>query len=116
MQPQLTPEQQQAQLIAAKERERADNSRFASNLVYSHLAEQQQQQPAAVVAYRSISLCGVVALRVRLLVKSAWGRAMRPTSQEKRRLSLADPNNSNNTKFTDFAFSQLRRGRSDQGS
>ncbi|MGA7291125.1 MAG: TrbI/VirB10 family protein [Terriglobales bacterium] len=42
MQPQLTPEQQQAQLIAAKERERTDNSRFASNLVYSHLAEQQQ--------------------------------------------------------------------------
>ncbi len=32
---QLTPLQQQAQLIAAKERERADNSRFASNLVYS---------------------------------------------------------------------------------
>jgi type IV secretion system protein VirB10 len=33
MPPQPTPEQQQAQLIAAKERERADNSRFASNLV-----------------------------------------------------------------------------------
>jgi type IV secretion system protein VirB10 len=45
MPPQLTPEQQQAQLIAAKERERADNSRFASNLVYSRIAEQQQQQP-----------------------------------------------------------------------
>ncbi len=43
MPPQLTPEQQQAQLIAAKERERADNSRFASNLVYSRLAEQPQQ-------------------------------------------------------------------------
>ena len=41
--PQLTPEQQQAQLIAAKERERADNSRFASNLVFS--AQQQSQQP-----------------------------------------------------------------------
>ena len=41
---QLTPVQQQAQLIAAKERERADNSRFASNLVYSHLPEQPQQQ------------------------------------------------------------------------
>jgi type IV secretory pathway VirB9-like protein len=41
MPPQLTPEQQQAQLIAAKERERADNSRFASNLVYSRLAEQR---------------------------------------------------------------------------
>ena len=32
-QPQLSPEQQQAQLIAAKERERGDESRFASNLV-----------------------------------------------------------------------------------
>jgi type IV secretory pathway VirB10-like protein len=39
---QLSPEQQQAQLIAAKERERADDSRFASNLVYSRSAEQQQ--------------------------------------------------------------------------
>jgi hypothetical protein len=44
MQMQLTPVQQQAQLIAAKERERADNSRFASNLVYSRSAEQPQQQ------------------------------------------------------------------------
>src|SRR5580704_1186262 len=35
MPPQLTPAEQQAQLIAAKERERADNSRFASNLVFS---------------------------------------------------------------------------------
>src|SRR6202161_582401 len=33
-QPQLSPEQQQAQLIAAKERERADESRFPSNLGY----------------------------------------------------------------------------------
>ena len=44
MPPQLTPEQQQAQMIAAKERERIDNSRFSSNLVYSRLAEQQQPQ------------------------------------------------------------------------
>jgi type IV secretory pathway VirB10-like protein len=44
MEMQLTPVQQQAQLIAAKERERADNSRFASNLVYSRLPEQPQQQ------------------------------------------------------------------------
>ncbi len=41
---QLTPLQQQAQLIAAKERERADNSRFASNLVYSRSVEPPQQQ------------------------------------------------------------------------
>ena len=41
---QLTPVQQQAQLIAAKERERADNSRFASNLVYSRSADPPQQQ------------------------------------------------------------------------
>jgi len=44
MQMQVTPVQQQAQLIAAKERERADNSRFASNLVYSRSVEQAQQQ------------------------------------------------------------------------
>jgi type IV secretory pathway VirB10-like protein len=44
MQMQLTPVQQQAQLIAAKERERSDNSRFASNLVYSRAADPPQQQ------------------------------------------------------------------------
>ena len=44
MQMQLTPVQQQAQLIAAKERERVDNSRFASNLVYSRSAAPPQQQ------------------------------------------------------------------------
>jgi type IV secretory pathway VirB10-like protein len=43
MPPQLTPAQQQAQIIAARERERADNSRFASNLVFSE--QQQPQQP-----------------------------------------------------------------------
>ena len=41
-QPQLTPEQQQAQQIAAKERERADESRFASNLVYVRGSDQPQ--------------------------------------------------------------------------
>jgi len=41
---QLTPVQQQAQLIAAKERERSDNSRFASNLVYARTDLQSQQQ------------------------------------------------------------------------
>jgi type IV secretory pathway VirB10-like protein len=47
-QAQLTPDQQQAQMIAAKERERVDNARFASNLVYSGAVEQPQQpsQPA----------------------------------------------------------------------
>jgi type IV secretory pathway VirB10-like protein len=44
MQTQLTPVQQQAELIAAKERERADDSRFASNLVYSRSADPPQQQ------------------------------------------------------------------------
>jgi type IV secretion system protein VirB10 len=50
VQPQLSPEQQQAQLIAAKERERADESRFASNLVYARAMEQQQQAPGQVPA------------------------------------------------------------------
>ncbi len=44
MQMQLTPVQQQAQLLAAKERERADDSRFASNLVYSRAADPPPQQ------------------------------------------------------------------------
>jgi type IV secretion system protein VirB10 len=43
VQPQLTPEQQQVQQLAAKERERADESRFASNLVYSRPPDQPQQ-------------------------------------------------------------------------
>jgi type IV secretory pathway VirB10-like protein len=46
-QPQLTPEQQQAQQLAAKERERADESRFASNLVYARPPDQPQQQNQA---------------------------------------------------------------------
>jgi type IV secretion system protein TrbI len=51
-QPQLSPEQQQVQQLAAKERERADESRFASNLVYARPPEQPQpqgqlQQPGA---------------------------------------------------------------------
>jgi type IV secretion system protein VirB10 len=51
MQMQLTPLQQQAQLIAAKERERADNSRFASNLVYSRSADPPpQQQQGQIIA------------------------------------------------------------------
>ena len=43
MQMQLTPDQHQAQMIAAKERERLDNSRFASNLVFARPPEQAQQ-------------------------------------------------------------------------
>jgi type IV secretion system protein VirB10 len=44
MQLQLTPEQQQAQIIAAKERERVDNSRFASNLVFARPPDQAQSE------------------------------------------------------------------------
>ena len=50
MQMQPTPVQQQAQLIAAKERERADNSRFASNLVYSRSADPPQPQSQVMPA------------------------------------------------------------------
>jgi type IV secretory pathway VirB10-like protein len=46
----LTPVQQQAQLIAAKERERANDSRFASNLVYSRASEQAPQLGQGVAA------------------------------------------------------------------
>jgi len=50
LQMQPTPVQQQAQLIAAKERERADDSRFASNLVYSRPADPPQQQSQVMPA------------------------------------------------------------------
>jgi type IV secretion system protein VirB10 len=53
MQAQATPEQQQAQLIAAKERERADDSRFASNLVYFRDSEPPQQQGQMMPAAQS---------------------------------------------------------------
>jgi type IV secretion system protein VirB10 len=49
-QPQLTPEQQQAQQIAAKERERADESRFASNLVYARGPDQPQRATGPVTS------------------------------------------------------------------
>jgi type IV secretion system protein VirB10 len=49
-QPQLSPEQQQAQQIAAKERERADESRFASNLVYARAPDPPQQAPGQTAA------------------------------------------------------------------
>ena len=45
---QLSPEQQQAQLIAAKERARADDARFASNLVYCSLLPNSHSKRNAV--------------------------------------------------------------------
>jgi type IV secretory pathway VirB10-like protein len=43
-QPQLTPEQQQQQALANKERELSFDSRFASNLAYSSSKEEEQRQ------------------------------------------------------------------------
>jgi type IV secretory pathway VirB10-like protein len=45
-QPQLSPEQQETQQLAAKERERLYTSRFASNIAYSRQEGQQQQGSA----------------------------------------------------------------------
>src|ERR1700741_3778764 len=46
VQPQISPEQQQAQQLAAKERELAYNARFASNLVYTQ-ANAPQAAPSS---------------------------------------------------------------------
>jgi hypothetical protein len=48
-QQQLTPEQQQAQQLAAKERELAYNARFASNLAYSRPPDPPAQQQTATL-------------------------------------------------------------------
>jgi type IV secretion system protein VirB10 len=47
-QPSISPQEQEAQQLAAKERELAYNSRFASNLVYTH-------QPEAVVSQHALA-------------------------------------------------------------
>jgi type IV secretion system protein TrbI len=54
-QPQLSPEQQQAQLIAGKERERADESRFASNLAYSRAPDPPQQTPGKAATPQNVA-------------------------------------------------------------
>jgi len=81
-QPQLTPEQQQAQQIAAKERARADESRFASNLVYSaypELVEQPQQQRSKMsVGSQQTAETTVIPSRNALEQQDASGGYKRP--------------------------------------
>jgi hypothetical protein len=68
MQLQLTPEQQQAQQLAAKERERADDSRFASNLVYSRASEQLIEQQRNQVTSGFVHSCPLL---IKFVVKPA---------------------------------------------
>ena len=56
--PALSPEQEQQQQLANKEREIAFNSRFASNLAYSHSDEERIQQTAQTEA-QTKALSGV---------------------------------------------------------
>ncbi len=60
-QAQLTPEQQQIQQLAGKERELAFNSRFASNLAYNGKAEEEQRASEARQAQSSGPLMQVSA-------------------------------------------------------
>jgi type IV secretory pathway VirB10-like protein len=48
---QLSPAQQQAEELAAKERELAYNARFASNLVYARSADAQSEYPSHPIAH-----------------------------------------------------------------
>jgi type IV secretion system protein VirB10 len=48
---QLSPAQQQAQELAAKERELTYNARFASNLVYARSADPQAEPPSHAIAH-----------------------------------------------------------------
>jgi type IV secretion system protein VirB10 len=48
---QLSPAQQQAEELAAKERELAYNARFASNLVYARSADAQSESPSHPIAH-----------------------------------------------------------------
>ena len=53
---QVSPEQQEAQQLAAKERERAYESRFSSNLAYTHPADPPQQQSQGNSSYLPASM------------------------------------------------------------
>ena len=53
---QVSPEQQEAQQLAAKERERAYESRFSSNLAYTRPADAPQQQTQANSSYLPASM------------------------------------------------------------
>jgi type IV secretion system protein VirB10 len=50
VQQELSPQQQQAEQLAAKERELAYSARFASNLVYAHSAESRVESPNNLIA------------------------------------------------------------------
>src|ERR1700675_2773675 len=50
VQPQMSPVQQQAEQLAAKERELAYNARFESNLVYARSAESRVESPNSLIA------------------------------------------------------------------
>jgi hypothetical protein len=53
---------------------------------------------------------------LRLLVRAAWGRAMRPVSQEKRRFWFSRSKQRRPHGVRSFLFAAVRQGRSDQGS
>jgi type IV secretion system protein VirB10 len=76
-QAQLTPVQQQAQMIAAKERERADNARFASNLVYSRGPEQAQPQSQLTGQFDSTE-------------RQTSGSLIKPSTEDKQQQPEAD--------------------------
>ena len=74
-QPQLTPAQQQAQQLAAKERELAYNSRFASNLAYVH-----QDDPPAQSRDTEGALAGWLPTCLQVRIRRLRLRPRRATS------------------------------------
>ena len=86
MQTQPTPVQQEAQLIAAKERERADNSRFASNLAYARAAAPSPQQQQSQMMPAQYDHSEGPASSSLVVPRSAEGKEETPASGYKRPL------------------------------
>jgi len=87
-QPQLTPAQQQAQQLAAKERELAYDSRFASNLAYVH-----QENPPAQSRHTEGALAGgadLPASQNSAISSSAPSNLAAPKSAGERQSQAAD--------------------------
>jgi type IV secretion system protein TrbI len=95
-QPQVSPEEQQAQQLAARERELAYNARFASNLVYAHSSDAQaasRQDPNSALGTEAQRAVGQPSEQVESsLISSRNAAEKKSTSEDSRVKRSAEVN------------------------
>ena len=85
---QLTPEQQQEQQLAAKDRELAYNARFASNIAYSRPADPQPGQEGTAASSQQQAVNGPVDPNSGLIAPRAAGDRAGEAQGQKRALEV----------------------------